>query len=64
MMDEIQALAHEIGTLFQDNARLGLTHYRPIAMQIINGEISDPKEIELTLDYMLDYCYDDKVLAL
>jgi hypothetical protein len=33
-------------------------------MQIINGEISDPKEIELTLDYMLDYCYDDKVLAL
>jgi hypothetical protein len=63
-MDDIKTLAHDIGALLQESAQQGLAHYRPIASRIISGDISDPKEIELTLDYMLDYCYDDKVLAL
>jgi hypothetical protein len=64
MMDENKTLAHDIGTLLQSSARQGLLHYRPIVAKIINGEMDDPKEIELTLDYMLDYCYYDEVLTL
>ncbi len=63
-MDEIKALAHEIGTFMQASAQKALEHYRPIAEQIIKGEKTDLNEIELFLDYMLDFCYDNEVLEL
>jgi len=42
----------------------GFAAYQPIALQIINGEITDRNEIELTLDYMLDFCGNSKMLTL
>jgi len=61
---ELKALAYEIGTLLQSSAQQGLLYYRPIAARIISGEMSDPREIERTLDFMLDFCYEDKMLQL
>jgi hypothetical protein len=61
---ETKALAHEIGTAFQSAAQMGLSCYRPIANQILSGQITSPREIEHILDHMLDYCYDDEMLTL
>ncbi len=64
MDEEIKALAHEIGMMFQSAAQSGISYYRPIANQILSGQITDPNEIEHILDYMLDYCYDTEMLSM
>jgi hypothetical protein len=64
MDEEIKTLAHEIGTMFQSAAQSGISHYRPIVHQILQGQITDPNEIEHILDYMLDYCFDDEMLSI
>ncbi|HCY01176.1 MAG TPA: hypothetical protein DG754_13645 [Bacteroidales bacterium] len=35
-----------------------------ITDNIINSQITDVKQIELTLNYMLDFCYDERMLQL
>ena len=61
---ETKALAREISTAFQLAARSGVSCCRPIANQILSGQITSPNEIEHILDHMLDYCYDAEMLSL
>jgi hypothetical protein len=61
---KIKAVAHEIGTAFQSAAQSGLSCYRPIANQILSGQLTSLNEIERILDNMLDYCYDAEILSL
>ena len=45
-------------------AEQALINYMPIAEDIIAGRIAGENNIGYQLDFMLDYCWDDKVLAL
>jgi len=56
----IQTLAQQLKTL----ANQALPIYTQKVEAIINNEIQDHNQIELTFDYMLDFCYDDKMLLL
>jgi hypothetical protein len=64
MDEDTKALAHEIGEALQSVAQSGIAHYRPIANQILRGQITNPNEIEHILDFMLDYCFDNEMLSI
>jgi hypothetical protein len=57
---EIYAIAAQMN----DCASLAVTQYEPIADDIINGVITDPHEIDLQMDYMCDFCFNDEMLLL
>jgi len=57
---DVQDLAQQLKTL--SNQAIPL--YTLKVEAIINNEITDHNQIELTFDYMLDFCYDDEMLLL
>ena len=56
----IQNITQQLKTL----AKQALPIYTQKVEAIINNEIQDHNRIELTFDYMLDFCYDDEMLLL
>lgn len=48
----------------QNIANQAVDVYSPLVEHIIKSKSNDTNEIEHTLDYMLDYCFDDKILML
>jgi hypothetical protein len=60
MSDEIHTLAKQI----EDTAKQALVLYTPIVEDIIDNRVTDQDRIEHTLDYMLDFCFDDSFLPL
>ena len=56
----IKVFAQQLKTL--SNQAIPL--YTQKVEAIINNEIIDHNHIELTFDYMLDFCYDDEMLLL
>jgi len=59
-LDEIVSIADSLTDIWEQ----GYVAYRPIALDIINGKTTDRHEIELALDYMLDFCGNSKMLNL
>ena len=57
---DIQELGNQLKTL----AKQTLPLYTQKVETIINNKIQDHNQIELTFDYMLDFCYDDEMLLL
>ncbi len=55
-----QNLAQQLKTL----AKQAIPTYTQKVEAIINNKIQDHNQIELTFDYMLDFCYDDEMLLL
>ena len=47
----------------QEASELSYNYYKPLVSKIITEKTSE-KEVEHLLDYMLDVCYDDKMLNL
>lgn len=45
-------------------AKAALTQYQPIVRQYIAENCQDSNEIAYTLDFMLDFCFDEKMLLL
>lgn len=60
MIEEIKKLAQMQNQLAQQ----AYTAYVPLVENIIASQIKDVNQISLTLDYMLDFCFDDKILTL
>jgi hypothetical protein len=56
----IQNLAQQLKTI----ANQAIPLYTQKVEDIINNKIQDHNQIELTFDYLLDYCYDDEMLLL
>ena len=59
MVDYIAPLAEYINELVE----MALPKYRTFARQVETGAITDLNEIARQLDYMLDFCHNDKVLV-
>lgn len=58
---------HSIAKLAEESQQLAsqaVAIYSPIVENIINCKSKDTKQIELILTYMLDFCFDDKMLVL
>ncbi len=55
-----QILTQQLKTL----AKQAIPIYTQKVEAIINNKIQDHNRIELTFDYMLDFCYDDEMLLL
>ena len=53
-------VANELKSL----AKLALQEYKPLANAVIRGTIDNEHDIDLMLDYMVSFCYDDKMLEL
>ncbi|MBN2681929.1 MAG: hypothetical protein JXR58_05440 [Bacteroidales bacterium] len=60
MIEELKKL----GEMQVQLAQQAYNAYAPVVDNIINSKIQDNNQIELTLDYMLEFCCDEKVLAL
>ena len=45
-------------------AHLAVEQYRPIVEQYINEKCKDSNKIAYTLDFMLDFCFDEQMLLL
>ena len=60
MIEEIKKLAE----MQQQLARQAYTSYLPLVDDIIKSKQTDVRQIEHTLDYMLSFCFDDKMLLL
>lgn len=60
MMEEIKALA----ATQQQLAHQALLQYKPIVEQYIAQNCTDINQIGHTLDYMLDFCFDEQMLQL
>ena len=60
LVEFIGGLAAEMQGM-TDRALIG---YKPVAEDIIAGRIEGENDIGYRLDFMLDFCYDDRVLAL
>ena len=58
--EDVANLAMEIKEL----ANNAFPVYEAFTEDVVSGRIADINEIELTLDYMLTYCFDDKILSL
>jgi len=54
----------EVADKYKELAKLALREYRPQANAIIKGVINNENEINLILDNMLSFCYDDEILKL
>lgn len=55
---------NKLGEMQLQLAQQAYTSYLPVVEGIINSKETDNNRIELTLDYMLEFCFDEKVLAL
>ena len=60
MIEEIKKLIESQGQLVKQ----AFEQYEPLVKNIIASQNKDVKHISLTLDYMLDFCFDDKMLLL
>lgn len=60
MIEEIKKLIEGRNSL----AERALEVYKPLVAEIIDSKTKDVNKICLTLDYMLDFCFDDKMLLL
>jgi hypothetical protein len=49
---------------YQNITSQAFNEFKIITDNIINSQITDVKQIELTLNYMLDFCYDERMLQL
>jgi hypothetical protein len=54
----------KLGEMQLQLAKQAYNAYLPVVDDIINSKETDNNHIELTLDYMLDFCFDEKVLEL
>jgi hypothetical protein len=66
-MDDETKYFEDIRTIvesFKALSKSALPAYTNITEDIINDRITDINEIERTLDYMLDLCFDDEILLL
>ena len=64
VIDEIVEFIGVLAAEMQGMADRALIYYKPIAEDIIAGRIEGENDIGYRLDFMLDFCYDDRVLAL
>ena len=65
--DNFNELVDSISQLAKGTEQLalqGVELYAPIVENIINTKSTDTKLIEHTLDFMLDFCFNDKMLLL
>ena len=60
MIEEIKKLIENRGQL----AKQAFEQYEPLVNSIITSQNKDVNYISLTLDYMLDFCFDDNMLLL
>ena len=58
--ENVSSLAKEINGL----ANNAFPFYKAFTEDVVSGRISDIKEIEWNLDYMLTFCFDDRILTL
>ena len=49
---------------FSNLANEALKVYTPVVNEIIEKESKDENHIQRTLDYLLDFCFDEKMLTL
>lgn len=49
---------------FSNLANEALRVYKPIVNEIIEKQNQDENHIQRTLDYLLDFCFDEKLLTL
>jgi len=48
----------------QQNAEMAVSIYNQKVNEIINSKCTNQNEIELTLDYMLGFCFSDEMLII
>jgi hypothetical protein len=60
LMEKIKALAESQDQLAQQ----AIQHYLPIVTQFIQDNCTDSNKISYTLDFMLDFCFDEQMLTL
>jgi hypothetical protein len=60
MIEEIKKLAEKLNAL----SIQAYSKYEPIVNQLISENCQDSNKIGLTLDFMLEFCSNDKVLQL
>jgi hypothetical protein len=60
MIEKIKQLIESHNAL----AKAALTQYQPIVRQYIAENCQESNEIGYTLDFMLDFCFDEKMLLL
>lgn len=60
LVDTIKQLAESRNQLAQQ----AVLQYRPIVEQYIAENCTDSKQIAHTLDFMLDFCFDEQMLTL
>jgi hypothetical protein len=60
MIEEIKKLAEQLKAL----SIQAYSEYEPIVNQLISENCQDSNKIGLTLDYMLEFCSNDKMLLL
>ena len=58
--EHIAGLAEQIRGLADD----ALPGYEDFTARVVRGQIKDRNQIEHQLDYMLTFCFDDRILAL
>jgi len=64
VINEIVEFIGVLAAEMQGMADRALIDYKPVAEDIITGRIEGENDIGYRLDFMLDFCYDDRVLAL
>jgi hypothetical protein len=60
LIDNIKALASSQ----QQLAQQALLQYKPLVEQYISQKCTDSNQIAHTLDYILDFCFDEQMLLL
>lgn len=60
MLEDIKKLAEKLNAL----SIQAYSQYEPIVNQLISENSQDSNKIELTLDFMLDFCSNEKMLLL
>jgi predicted KAP-like P-loop ATPase len=61
--DEVIQDIAQIVSQMNELVEIAYDRYKPLADAIINGKIDDPVEITHIMDYMLDFCGFNKMLA-
>ena len=62
-----EKLFHNIGKIIESRghiAQQALEQYEPLVNNIMNSKNKDVNYISHTLDYMLDFCFDEQMLLL
>jgi hypothetical protein len=65
--EDFQQFAEGIAELLKGRdalAQMAVAQYKPIAEDIISGKMTDSHQIDITLDWMCDYCFNDDMLKL